>query len=639
MSLSIKVTPQELMPVYNEVIIVATSSLQTKLNYQLVTTITCRGEEIGQTKQIPNPEGYIVIDLQRHLENKIESDFRPEETSLYKAEGSFASYSVSFSHEYTPEWPFVDNAFASGFVAFVGTEQPDFNIGDEIFINQIAPFSFSQYNGPATITGITQSGATWSITTNKPYIGDTPANGGTMSFAQFTLINKPIPANQITYDLSVGTDCIEVYFDGDFIQKAEKTQWIYNSSGVWTFENSGDTWWIWKGATWSMGRGDFYLNSDVEATLGTGSQPVGTWTDVDGCQCLNIEFTYQGDFISLNLPASGMTAGKTVFQNYGPSASPTGYNAIVRWYATPSNYWSMSIEKPTGSTATPFEYGTNNYFLYENTECPLSESWVIDEEYWYPDEIPITTGCGLNIVTQLCATPSYPAITNKAFVFNGVKDFVDFPNWNSNDWDTQTTEPKWGKFFTNAPDNWEIEEGSSMYLNAWSNGVNELRAVRIETNLGTFTLNSSFATLATDAERFIGVPCGPKQLKERGWIDDTSTWFRIWTQNQVTTQTLEKKEFKIVRKCTRYEKIQLLFRDRMGSFIPYSFIRVERETRNISRTNYDEVFGRYASSVGNWKYNSWDRGTKSLDTIVTETHTANSDWVDQKTSDYLMELF
>ena len=50
MSLTIRRAPQELMPTYNQVIIVATSSEQSRLNYQLVTDVYCRGEMVTRMK-------------------------------------------------------------------------------------------------------------------------------------------------------------------------------------------------------------------------------------------------------------------------------------------------------------------------------------------------------------------------------------------------------------------------------------------------------------------------------------------------------------------------------------------------------------------------------------------------------------
>jgi hypothetical protein len=79
--------------------------------------------------------------------------------------------------------------------------------------------------------------------------------------------------------------------------------------------------------------------------------------------------------------------------------------------------------------------------------------------------------------------------------------------------------------------------------------------------------------------------------------------------------------------------------DKMGSFVPFTFTRVSRNTTSIDRKTWGQNYGSFAPATNNWNYNSWDRGTRTLDTVVNEKWVANSDWVDSATSDYLMELF
>jgi len=441
MSLTLRKVPQELVPVYNQVIIVATSTQQTQLNYQLVSNINCNGELVGRIKTPVNPEGYIVVDLHKHLENKISFDFQPEVTGWSIATGSFASYSVTFQDEFRAEWDFIDNFFspigATSYVGFVSQETPYFSVGDIIFVNQDEGYSNASYNGQHEILSITQSGLTWSITTDALWVTASPTEGGVINYANYQLTTLPI---------------------NDLI--------IYSSATI-------------------------------------------------------------------------------------------------------------------SSTAS-----------------------------------------------------SFPT----KFAFNGVLSFLDYNNWNYDDWDANTS--TLGKFFTNAPKNYEIDIDSYMFLNLYQNAASELRTLRVRTNLGTFSITNGFTTISPNtAQRFLQVNVSPRVFVDNGWIDDTTTQMELFVNNQSVSQTIDTKTFKISNKCGIYDKMSILFMDKMGSFVPYTFNKVSRETRNISRSNYQENYGRYAPATQNWGYNSWDRGKKSLDTVVTEQYTLNSDWIDQKTSDYLMELF
>ena len=443
MSLTIRRAPQELMPTYNQVIIVATSSEQSRLNYQLVTDVYCRGERVTRMKTPVNPEGYVIVDLHKHLENRVSYDFTPGLTGWNVATQSFATYSVTFYDEYREEWSFSDNIYqlvgATGYVGFIGPTggpRPAFSVGDYIYVSQDAGYTHPEYNGAHYVTAVTQSGTRWIVRTDNLWVSSSPVNPGVITYANYQLTTTP----------------------------------------------------------------------------------VGTLT---------------------------------IF------TSPT-----------------MS------STAS-----------------------VFPEKY----------------------------------VFNGVLDFVDFPNWNYDDWDANTSTN--GKFFTNVPDNYELDVDSYMFLNVYQNANSEIGRLRIKTNVGTFSVTNSFTTITNAQRRFLQINGSVKDLVDAGIVNGSTTTMEIWVENTSNVKTVASKTFTIVNKCSIYDKMQIIFMDKMGSFIPYTFDKVNRETRNINRVDYQQNYGSYAPSTQQWSYNSWDRGRKSLDTVVTELYTLNSDWVNQTTSNYLMELF
>lgn len=440
MSITLRKVPQELQPTYNQVIIVATSSLQSELNYQLVTDVYCRGINVTRMKTPTNPEGYIIVDLHKHLENRISTDFLITATGFSIATQSFASYSVTFKNEFRQEWDFVDNAFntigGTSYAGFVSRETPYFAVGDEIYISQDAGYAHASYNGVHTILSITQSGLTWSIVTDALWAGSSPVNPGVMVYADFRLTSLPVT--------------------------------------------------------------------------------------------------------------------------------------------------SMTIFSST---------------------------------------------------TQSATFSSFP----EKYIFNGVRSFVDFPNWNYDDWDANTS--TLGKFFTGAPDNYMIATSSYMLLNTYQNAANEIVTFKVATNLGTFSITNPFTTITNDQQRFLQINASPMLFWQWGWINSSTTSITMWCENNLGSKTIADKIFKIGLGCSPYGAMQIIFLDKMGSFIPHTFNRVNREIRNIQRMDYQQFYGSYAPSTQNWTYNSWDRGRKNIDTAVTELYTLTSDWVDQSTSDYLMELF
>jgi len=436
MSVTIVKQPQDLSPVYNQMVIAVTGSYQGEPNHQFVATLFVGGTQASRIKIPTNPEGYGVFDIHRHVENQITYDFNPEWWGWNIATNSFATYSLTFTEEFRYEWDFIDNQFSSGYVAFLGVtggEQPLFNIGDAISVSQDGTPTNPQYDGNTTITGITLSGSNWLITTNKPFGASTPPEGGTI-----------------------------------------------------------------------------------------------------------------------------------VLSNY-----------------------------------------------------------------------------------QLTTVASTQSISRQ-YAWNGVYSFLDNIDYDYTDYVPNTTAP-YAEWLTNMPDNYEVGTHSRVWFLAYKEASNQQKDLMIQTNTGTYRITSAFsADVENNANhRLTMVGVGPYELLTWtssiiGWTSsiinaDTKT-YSVWTRNQILQQDTEAKVFKIKDYCSRYEKIQLLFMDKKGSFVPFTFNKVNRHNKNYNRVDYQQHYGKYAPASNNWGYNTYDRGRKSIDNQITEVYTVISDWVNQSTSNYLMEL-
>jgi hypothetical protein len=442
MSVTLIKQPQDLSPVYNQMIIALTGSYQTQPNHNFVSTLFVNGVQVSKLKVPTNPEGYGVFDIHKHVENRISFDFNPNGVGLSIATNSFATYSMTFAEEFRYEFEFFDNAFITGsFVGFIGPSggsQPLFNVGATISVNQTPPFTNASYEGNSTITSIefiTASNA-WLIGTNKSFGDSTPPEGGIITLANY----------------------------------------------------------------------------------------------------------------------------------------------------------------------------------------------------------------------QLTTISSTTSITKK-FGWNGVYGFVPFIDYNQNDFIPDAATPS--KWLSNVPQGWEMFEDDRMWLLAYKTADNQQKDLMVETNRGVFRITSPYSTSVSsnDPYRFIHAAVGPWNL-----INGTSSFqvigtatfpiidadtkeYKVFYRNQILQQDTETLTFKIKRKCSRYEPVQLIFLDKRGSFIPFTFNLVSRQNKNMVRTNYQEIFGSYAPASQGWNYNSWDRGKKNLNTSVTDVFTITSDWVNQLTSDFLMELF
>lgn len=438
MSITINKEPQDLMPVYNQMIIAVTGSYQTYASHQFIADIICNNEAVSKLKIPANPDGYGVFDIHKHIENKIGWDFNPSQLGLYVATQSFATYSVTFGEQFRFQWGFTDNYFSSGNVGFIGPSggsRPLFSTGSLITIAQIAPFSFSSYEGESTITSIQYITAStaWVVSVNKPFESSTPAQGGTMALANF-----------------------------------------------------------------------------------------------------------------------GLTT--------------------------------------------------------ENATQSISEKYA----------------------------------------WNGVYSYLDFITYDDYNYIPQTATPS--LWLTNVPDNYILTLESRMFLQSYKTTNNQQRVLVVQSNGGTFTFSNPYSSAVSSNDRFrlVGAAVGPQQLisSTAGWsggtfpiINSLTTTYSVFYRNSTGTQDTAALLFQVKENCSMFEKIQLIFGDKLGSFIPFTFDLVSRETKSINRSDYGQITGNYAPAAQAWDYRTYDRGKKNLDTIVTESFKITSDWVNQSQSDFLMELF
>lgn len=443
MAITIIKQPQQLQPVYNEMVFVLVSTLSTEPNFRFLTEILIDGTVIATLETPVNPEGYGVIDIHKHLENYITNDFDPTSNVAKFANNSIVEYSVNFYEKFKPIWDY-----------------------DGI------------YNIP------------------------TPTGGQTLEF------------------FSYGTIDPNDYF------------------------NTGDTILVVQTPPFEVG-----ANSGLAVI-----------TDI---------------FFNNNQNAYVIETSK-------PFTSPTTF----------ANTGVITLPNQESTTVIP----------------PAS---VTDKE-----------------------------------AFNGVVSYLDFINWNFNDYNSNTISNT-GKWLTNAPNSYTIKTTSYIWFNVYSNVDDLIRALKVTVNLQDY-----YYPITQGTNSLIQVPLSPEVLNGLNWEDingaepivpfnlisglcfDVSVTAADRNDVLIKTHT-----FCINDTCTRYEDIQLVFMDKLGSFIPFHFELVNRHNKSIERTTYQKDYGKYAPAINNWKYNTYDRGTTVLGTEVLETFTVNSNWVSQEQSNFLMTLF
>jgi len=248
-------------------------------------------------------------------------------------------------------------------------------------------------------------------------------------------------------------------------------------------------------------------------------------------------------------------------------------------------------------------------------------------------------------LTTVSTTASF---TGTKWGFGGVLDWEDVPNWDYTDYTMDGATQ--GLFLTNVPrENYTISTQSRMWSTFYQDENNECYYLYVETDQGTFRIRNFFETPATDeSERILRVGTGPWNITNSTvsvasgslpvFGTNTTEYSVYLVAADASTVTSETLTFKLSDFCSKYEKIQLVFRDRLGSMIPYIFNMVSKKNISLDKKTYRKNYGDFNSSNNTWGYNSYDRGSKTLSMSGNESYTINSDWVTEEVSIFFREL-
>ena len=202
----LKVTPTGILPVYNENIIVLTSPNKQSNDFRWVIDLWISDKDNNYIKAsnlviLPNPEGYGVIDLHRHIENYIKNDFRYNNKNIPRFPlNTYKAWYIDVKEEFNQtKWRFDDNYTIAPYTAFIGyenyTDKHPYEVGDIINIVQDGTPTHPSYDGTATVTQVIDD---YKIITDKARISSTPVEPGSSNLVDAgtrTIYNEDIKDN------------------------------------------------------------------------------------------------------------------------------------------------------------------------------------------------------------------------------------------------------------------------------------------------------------------------------------------------------------------------------------------------------------------------------------------------------------
>lgn len=241
--------------------------------------------------------------------------------------------------------------------------------------------------------------------------------------------------------------------------------------------------------------------------------------------------------------------------------------------------------------------------------------------------------------------PTYTSNVNTGFY--GRIDFENYIGMDFNDYKCSVASK--GDLMTTVPNGYNVNTGDKMFINAYTEVTNQLKYMYIETNNGVFRIQNSNNNAGSDiSHRMVQFPCGPHQIDTisstvvsgtKPILRPSTATYSIYTADGSGVRTSEIKTFKYNQvNCNSYSVYQLIFLDKLGSFIPFDFTLKDTRNINITRKEFTQNLGGYVSSKGGYHYNTYDRGSKQLGNVWETSYKLRSDYMDDSTYTYLQEL-
>lgn len=152
MAITIKVEPQEFTSVYNEVITVLDSTNKSEPKFQYVIDINVEGVFSSRLKVQSNPQGFAVVNLQKHLESYITSSLSIADKEIFKKiEDSYIKYDITLHEEYVLTTSFTSVSDNGGFCQYNYATPHNFVVDDFVTVSNS---SVLDYEGVQEVTSV-----------------------------------------------------------------------------------------------------------------------------------------------------------------------------------------------------------------------------------------------------------------------------------------------------------------------------------------------------------------------------------------------------------------------------------------------------------------------------------------------------
>lgn len=237
--------------------------------------------------------------------------------------------------------------------------------------------------------------------------------------------------------------------------------------------------------------------------------------------------------------------------------------------------------------------------------------------------------------------------TTTKYIFNGISKWVDFPSYDFTDLTLSALNDVLYCSLDQTK-TFDLDINSRLWINMFKDTMDPAAFVAdltVTTDNGSYTITNPYITAASEAQKSQMMKIGPYDLTNTNstvvvnsgslpmFDSDTTNYTVSYTYGIVFTQTYS---FNIVDYCSRFDKYNFLYLDRDGCFIPTTFNLLSKTSKTLKKTNYKKGYGSFNGTT--WGYNTYDRGSKRLNTEIKEVINITSDWVNEYMSGFVEDM-
>lgn len=317
--------------------------------------------------------------------------------------------------------------------------------------------------------------------------------------------------------------------------------------------------------------------------------------------------------------------------------------------------WNSGTTRVQGTMSHLFLPGDGVNIIVDNIDT-ASQSYSFIEgfhnivavgvDYFDVDRTHTSTGTNPGKVTY--ANRTQVTLTGATFsdnyAFNGRRTTAEFINYNDDTYKipgsgTSSTR----QFLTSMPVDFRTTLEQDLWLNFFKDpdDADDINIKFENSNGDVFITNNVWtATASTQGSQ---VAVGPNNVVIGATVSGTlpliksdTEWYELWLNSDSTEQLTQKYRINLDRRC-KIEDYELLFMDKMGSFISYAFQLRAKITGTADRKTYNKVLGTFNNA--GWSYQSVDGG----ETIYSINHDLelelNSNWMTNEMSELFEQVY